>query len=321
MRSLRITVGLRTVRAARPRRRPSRRGAAGAAVLALSAALAAPASAAAQPTGPYAGMGTCPLAGSALQSPSNGSVGCVVATVNGGSFEVGGVTVALPAGSPLTVKFGVYWPAGGPTETFPDGNEVDVFSTVAPTDGQELTGDPIDVPIPGLSNYFPGVTSAITQVQLAGPITGFAPLSTGENSPLFDLPIKLHLLNAFLGLSCYVGGTTDPILLKPTAGTTSPPRPNTPITGNSGTVSLAGDPNGFGDAIVGFSGASLVDNAFSVPAASGCGLGGSLDWLVDLLFGLSSPAGHNTLTFGDVTTTFAVDTSVSDLTSAIKASE
>lgn len=320
MRSLRI-LGRWTVRASSPRRKALRRGVVGAAAMALLAGVAAPASAASAPGGYYTGMGSCPLASAQLQSSSNGAVGCVVATVSGGSFNVGSIAVPLPTTSPMTVKFGVYWPNNGPTASFPDGNEVNIFSTVAPTDGQELVGNPIDVPIPGISNYFPGVTSAITQVQLAGSITNFAPLSTGENYPLFRLPIKLHLLNAFLGLSCYVGSNSSPIVLNPTAGTTSPPSPNKPITGDSGTISINGDPNGFGAAIVGFSGASLVDNSFSVPSASGCGIDGSLDWLVNLLFGLSSSAGHNTLTFASVNTTLAFDPSISDLTSAIKASE
>jgi hypothetical protein len=119
-----------------------------------------------------------------------------------------------------------------------------------------------------------------------------------------------------------VGSNSAPILLEPTAGTTAPPAPNTPITGDSGTISLNSDPNGYGDLLVGFSGATLVDNSFSVPGASGCGIiPGTANWLVNLLFGLGSAAGHNSATLSNVSTTLAADSSISDLTSAIKASE
>lgn len=291
----------------------------GAVALLLAVGVTGPASAASAPTGLYAGMGTCPLASTQLQNPNDGEVGCVVATIGGGSITIGGISVPLTG--TMTAEFGFYWPDNGPVASFPDGNTADVFSTVAPTDGDELSGPVLDVPIPGLSNFAPGFTSAFVQVQLAGPITGFAPLSTGENYPLFQLPLKFHLWNAFLGLNCYVGSNSAPILLQPTAGTTAPPAPNSPVTGNSGTVTLNSDPNNYSDLIVGFSGATLVDNSFSVPGVSGCGIGGSADWLVDLLFGLGSAAGHNSATLTNVSTTLAADSSVSDLSNAIKASE
>jgi hypothetical protein len=301
----------------------SRAAAAGAGALLLAAVVAGPASASAAsssaPTGLYSGMGTCPLASTQLQDPDNGEVGCVVADIAGGSMTIGSVTVPLT--SAMTAEFGIYWPDNGSTVTFPDGNTASIFDTVAPTGGAELATGPLDVPIPGLANFFPGVTSAIVQVQLAGPVTAFTPLADGENYPLFQLPLQFHLLNLFLGADCYVGTAADPILLQPTAGTTAPPAPNTPITGNPGTVSLNTDPNGYSDFIVGFSGATLVDNSFSVPGATGCGIGGSLDWLVDLLFGLGSAGGHNSATLTGVDTSLAVDSSISDLTAAIKASE
>lgn len=309
------------MRALRYIARPGARLAVPAAALLLAAAAAAPAGAASAPTGIYSGMGSCPLAAAAMQNPDNGAVGCVVAVVNGGSFTIGGTVVTLPASSPITAKFGAYWPNNGPTVTFPDGSSAEIFSTVAPTDGKELTAAPIDVPIPGLANFWPGVTSAITQVELAGPITAFAPLADGENFPLFELPVKLHLENVFLGPNCYVGSTSAPIVLEPTSGTTSPPAPNTPISGNPGAISIQGDPNGFSAAVVGFGGASLVDNALAVPGATGCGPFGAFDWIVDSLFKLPSAAGHNAVVFANVNTSLAVDTSISDLSGAISASE
>ena len=310
MRALPHPFSPRAVRAAVP-----------AAAALLAVAIAGPVSAATAPTGIYSGMGTCPLASAAMQNPDNGAVGCVVAVVNGGSFTIGATVVTIPSSSPITAKFGVYWPNNGPMATFPDGSASEIFSTVAPTDGQELTAAPIQVPIPGLANFWPGVTSAFAQVELAGPITAFAPLADGENYPLFKLPIKLHLQNALLGPNCFVGSNSAPIVLEPTSGTTAPPAPNTPITGDPGSIGIQGDPHGFGAAVVGFTGASLVDNSAAVPGANGCGPFGAFDWIVDSIFKLPSAAGHNAVVFSDVDTSLAVDTSISDLSSAISASQ
>jgi hypothetical protein len=310
------------LRAALRRRAPRTiLGLACAAALALGAAGPAGAAGVPQPSGPYTGMGTCPLASPQLQNANDGAVGCVVATVAGGSFTVGSTVVQLPASSPIVAKFGAYWPNNGPTVTFPDGTETDVMSTVAPTDGRELTSSPLNVPIPGLSSFWPGVTTAIVQIELAGPITNFAPLSAGENYPLFRLPVKLHLLNVFLGTGCYIGSSSSPVLLQPTAGTTSPPAPNQPIAGDTGSIGITGDPDGFAAVNVAFTGSRLVDNSFAVPSASGCGLLGSADWIVDSLFGLPSAAGHNTTVFATVNTALAFDGSISDLTSAVNATK
>ncbi|ACU74836.1 conserved hypothetical protein [Catenulispora acidiphila DSM 44928] len=288
-----------------------------AAAFALVAVAASPASAAAQPSGPYTGMGTCPTSSAQMRDPNQAVVGCTVATIAGGGFTVGSTQVNFT--SPMTVSFGVTWAKGGPTVTFPDESTAELFSTVSPTDGKELKSSPLDVPIPGLSNFWPGVTSAIVLIEPAGPITNFAPLSAGEDYPLFRLPIKMHLLNAFLGLNCYVGSDSAPIVLSPTAGTTNPPAPNQPVKGSTGTISIARDPNGFNPTIVGFGGATLNDNALPVPGAHGCGLFDSADWIVNLLFGLPSAAGHNAITLSGVTTALAVDPSDSDLINAINA--
>jgi len=86
----------------------------------LVAFSAAPAGAAtAKPTGIYAGMGDCPLSSPVLADPGNQQVGCVVSVTRGGSVTIGSTTVALT--QPITLQFGVYWPASAPTVEFPDG--------------------------------------------------------------------------------------------------------------------------------------------------------------------------------------------------------
>ncbi|MER7004897.1 hypothetical protein ABT297_17890 [Dactylosporangium sp. NPDC000555] len=283
------------------------------------AAFGSPAgAAAAKPTGIYAGMGDCPLSSPVLADPGNQQVGCVISVTRGGSVTIGSTTIALT--EPITLQFGVYWPAGSPTVEFPDGTVANVFSTVPPANGRTLTSSPLQVPIPGLANFLPGVTSVFAQVELAGPVTEFVPLATGEPYAVFRLPIKLHLFNALFGLHCYIGSNSRPIVLAPTTGTTSPPPPNGPITGDPGVIDLASDPNGFGAFVVSFTGATLVDNSVSVPVADGCGIAGSLDWVINTVFGLPAAAGHNTVVFSRTNTSLAVDSSLADLKQAIAAS-
>lgn len=108
------------------------------------------------------------------------------------------------------------------------------------------------------------------------------------------LPIKVHLEtpSGVLGKTCYIGSVTSPIVLKNTTGTTSPPPPNEPISGKEGEFKEEGE-------IVYFTNGVYVDNAFSVPGASGCTLTLfgfipiSLNSFVNSQSGLPSAAGHN----------------------------
>jgi hypothetical protein len=106
------------------------------------------------------------------------------------------------------------------------------------------------------------------------------------------LPIKVHLINPVLGNNCYVGSTSSPITLNLTTGTTEPPAPNEPITGEEGAFSEENE-------IAYFKNGVYVDNSFSVPAASGCTLTllgfipVSLDSVVNSVSGLPAAAGTN----------------------------
>jgi len=138
---------------------------------------------------------------------------------------------------------------------------------------------------------------------------------------VFVLPVRLRLINALLGVTCLLGSSSTPLVLRPTTGTTSPPPPNTPITGDPGVIDFVPDPNGFQAAVLSFTGARLVDNSFGVPGATGCGLLGSLNGLVNKAFGLSQAGpGHNTAILANVSTSLAIDSSISDLAAALAAS-
>jgi hypothetical protein len=107
-----------------------------------------------------------------------------------------------------------------------------------------------------------------------------------------QLPVKIKLGNALLGSSCEIGSASNPVVLKLTTGTTTPPSPNKPITGSRGTLTLG--------SVEIFTGTSLVDNSFAAPAAHGCG--GLLELLVNPLvntiIGLPAASGHNTAILG-----------------------
>ncbi|MDH6116221.1 hypothetical protein ABH930_007168 [Kitasatospora sp. GAS204A] len=294
-------------------------------MLALAAAatlLAAGTPAQAAPTttpgGPYTGMGDCPVSAPAMTDPGDLQVGCVVSVTNAGSFTIGSTTVPLT--SPIKLQFGVYWDKSAPVVTFPDGSTANQYATVAPSGGQLLTAQPAQIAIPGIINFLPGLTSIFAQVELAGPVTEFTPLAAGESYPVFKLPVKLHLSNTFFGDDCYIGSDSSPIMLQPTTGTTNPPAPAQPMTGNPGTIAVNNDPNGHNALIAAFTGATLVDNTFSVPGASGCGLGGILDPIIDWTMGIPSGAGKGSVSFQQTDTSLALDSSLSDLTASLGAS-
>ena len=109
------------------------------------------------------------------------------------------------------------------------------------------------------------------------------------NFPNMTIGLKIRLSGAGLGDSCLIGSDEDPIPLSMTTGTTSPPPPNTPITGVPfTTVGKVGSANVLS--------ATHVDNAFPAPAARGCEQAGvNVDALVNSATGLPSPAGTNTV--------------------------
>ncbi len=290
---------------------------AAAAAMLLAAAAPAGATGTGSPTGPYTGMGNCPLSSAAMQNSLNPQVGCVVSVTHTGSFTIG--TTTVPLNSAITLQFGVYWDKSQPVVNFPDGSSANQYATVAPTNAPLLSAKPAQITIPGIANFLPGITSVFAQVELAGPITDFTPLAAGESYPVFKLPVKLHLYNAFFGGNCYIGSDSSPIVLSPNTGTTAPPPPAPPMTGDPGTISVASDPNGHDTVIASFTGAKLVDNTFNVPGASGCGLWGSLDPIINLVMGIPSAAGKGSVSFLQTDTSLALDSSVADLTTAINA--
>jgi hypothetical protein len=254
-----------------------------------SLALAASASAG-PPTGDYAQFDHCPLANATVTS-------CLYSEVTSGSFKLG--TATVPINKKIVLQGGI----GSDPVTFNT-----FFVNAVGADSLSKTG--LDVP-GGLLGIMQGsgFTGALlaafeaaihsangvtATAELVGPVQiSLLSFVAGFGTAL-TLPVRIHLENPFLGSGCYIGSSSTPVSLALTTGTTAPPAPNTPITGNPGTVSFSPD-----GGITNVTGFKLVGNSFSVPAASGCGYWPFVSLItaaVNLKEGLPAAAGNNSAT-------------------------
>jgi hypothetical protein len=200
---------------------------------------------------------------------------------------------------------------GGYTE-IEEGPEAGYSNFFAATNGQTLTKAPQPVPggLAGLVNckeisnfllriscevtFENGLTGVNSTLELARPASEIrineSHLAEGQGVAL-KLPVMVHLENPFLGESCYIGSSGSPIRWELRTDTTSPPPPNTPITGNPGEIEFLEAAR-----ILKIKGAELVDNAWSAPGAQGCG--GLFSFIIDPIInssvGVPAAAGTNT---------------------------
>jgi hypothetical protein len=208
----------------------------------------------------------------------NPNVSLCLTAASTGTFEINSTT--LTESSPIVINLGLI--------QNPDGT----MTVVLPDDGTPaMSAPPISVPggllgIPGAS----GPLAVTATPQLVGlPTFSLFNLETTDG-PAISLPTDVLLTNPLLGTDCTVSSPSDPTTLNLTDGTTNPPGPNTPISGSIGKVRA----NKYGG--VSTKGTVLVDNSFAVPGASGCGLLGVLDPIINEQKGLPSPAGTNSVT-------------------------
>jgi len=231
---------------------------------------------------------------------------CQFAETTGGEFSIG--TTKVPINKTITLQ-------GGGIEI--GANE---YALIPAADGNSLSKTELNVPggLTGLVNceeikgsgffeiierasckaIFENKTTGVTATtELAANATNPAILNLAsilfEKGTGITLPVKVHLKNPLLGESCYIGSEAHPVQLHLTTGTTSPPLPNKPISGKAGTVVIEEEFGGEVDAI---KENSLVDNAYSAPAAEGCGgfFSFLINPIVDSKIGLPSAAGKNT---------------------------
>ena len=198
---------------------------------------------------------------------------CLVATTTSGEFQLAKKTV--PITKTIVLQGGII-----------EGSHL----LVPAADGNTLSRTPLTVPggLTGIEGLpLGGEVTAATE--LAGPVEVFEQNLADGRGPAVKLPVKVKLENPLLGEECYVGSDAEPIVLQLTTGTTKPPSGIEPITGNPGTASLNPPLT-----IITIGGASLVDNTFTAPGASGCGgglLSPLLDTALDLQVGLPAAAG------------------------------
>jgi hypothetical protein len=243
-----------------------------------------------EPTGEYAVFKQCPLAAPGVTS-------CVYSVTTSGKVQIGSTNT--PITNPIIFQGGTIRDPATETETW-----------VEAANGETLSHSPQPVPGGLLGIIAPeslplglgqtinklvseGLAGVNATTELVGkPQYNFDHLANGIGVGLV-LPVRIHLENpSLLGPACFIGSSGSPVTLKLTTGTTSPPPPNTPITGNPGTVEIKNE----GKLVVS-NNDSAVDNAFSVPEAHGCGgllLSLVIDPAIDLKLGLPSAAGKNT---------------------------
>ncbi len=262
-------------------------------------------------TGEFARFQHCPYKNAEVER-------CVHATTSGGEFVLGNKKVAINKEVILQ---------GGYSEAPEEGPEAGFSPLFAATNGVTLSKASLAVPggllgivppesspplVKLLSKFFfenslTGVNSTMELAKTASDVKlSELNLALGEGVTL-KMPVKIRLENPFLGKNCYVGSSGSPISLQLRTDTTSPPAPNKPITGNPGEVTFLE-----GGRVLRLEKVVIVDNAWSAPAASGCG--GILSFLVNPIInsqvGLPAAAGKNTAILNNTihtTTTFALN--------------
>jgi len=247
--------------------------------------------------GEFAKFNYCPSSNSKVEK-------CLYSVTTGGKVVLGKKTV--PIVNPVTLQGGISAPEEEPNEQY-------VSRFFGATNGETLSKTPQPVPggLSGLVNckeislgwlrascealFENGLTGVDATLELARPASE---IRVSELNILFAegvalrLPVRVHLENPLLGSSCYVGSSSSPLIWDLTAGTTSPPSPNTPISGRTGEI----EPRE-GGLIAHLKNNELVENAWSAPGATGCGgflVEYILNPIINASVGLPSAAGKNT---------------------------
>ena len=272
------------------------------AVAGATAALAAlvPAGSASATTlsGSWAPFTRCPVDAPAMLAADGADTTstCLTTRSSSGSITLGNTTTATGA---TDLQLGVV--------------SGTALSVVQPAGGG-LVADPVKLPGGLLGLMCPSSVPVITQicgqltdntlnnviatVRPAGDPSDFSLLNgLGTDGPIITLPVRIQLRNPFLASTCTIGSDSHPILLKP-RNLSVPATDFTRFAGN-------GTPDPSGDLLrIDLSGASLSDDSFAVPGATGCGGLGLLDAAVNLKTGLPAAAGRNRLVLNGASTYF-----------------
>jgi len=275
----------------------------------------------AEPHGKFKIFSNCPLKTFKELGVSSKEAICNYNETTGGEVAIGSTKVPIDSGvnaGKTVVLEGGGVPTGNPANKYE-------YYLLPGANGQSISKTELDVPggltdlvnceeIKGeklLEKLERGTCKAIFENKTTGVTVTTEPVATAtnpailnekalaleENTTAVTLPVRIHLKNPLLGSGCYIGSEASPIELHLTTGTTAPKPPNKPIKGKTGTEesveeTVAGKELEF----LRISNDSLVDNAFSVPKAEGCGelFSFIIDPIVDSKLKLPSEDGSNT---------------------------
>jgi hypothetical protein len=225
---------------------------------------------------------------------------CVFAQTTSGEFKIGSTSVPLT--KTTTLQGGLEVIEEGSKEVFinaADGNTLSKTPQTVPGGLLKIVAPSFfGEPLSKIFNEFinKGITGVTATTELVGQVKLDVNSIIGKTGTGLTLPVRVHLENSFLGSKCFIGSSAHPVTVDFTTGTTSPPPPNTPITGATGEFGSKGE-----GTIITLTNNSLVNNSFAAPVAEGCGsqilfglFTGIIDSAVDAQLGLPSAAGHNT---------------------------
>lgn len=238
------------------------------------------------PTGEFKNFGECPLNRGSIQF-------CAYSVSSSGYFQIGAKTVPLV--NPVTLQGGYE----GPSEAlqFYGAENGDTLSKSAQPVPGGLLGITAPKWWPGfIQSWFnnlinEGFTGVTATVELLGPSKGLTKVNLNTTNLLFEegtalgLPVRIHLSNAILGSSCYLGSESDPVQLNFTTGKSGS------LTGSAGELT----PNETFTKLT-FSGGRFVDGTYSAGHTYGCGgiFSFLVNPLVESILGVPSASGKNT---------------------------
>jgi hypothetical protein len=244
------------------------------------------------PTGDYAQFNHCPLSNPATEY-------CILGQTEKGKIIVGKETV--PIANTITIQGGLHKNKVTETLEFIGAENAETVSKTP----QKIPGGLLDlVKCDEISNIFErvaceavfenGVIGVDATTELAEPASsiGISTQNLVEAKGIaLSLPVKVHLENPLLGPDCYAGSNAHPVVIELTTGTTTPPPPNTPITGLPGHAEFEDEYS-----LIILKEDKLVNNSFAAPGVAGCGglFSPLFDPIINRKLGLPAAAGHNT---------------------------
>lgn len=244
------------------------------------------------PTGEFEQFGECPLSRETIKT-------CVYSVSSSGGFTIGKKTVPLV--NPVTLQGG-YEGKSTALEFYGAENGETLSKTPQPVPGG-LLGITAPEWWPGfIQNWFnnlinEGFTGVQATVELTGPSTGLTNVKLNTNNLLAEsgtalgLPVRIHLSNAILGSSCYLGSESEPVQLNFTTGESGA------LTGRAGELTAN---EAF--SLLTFTGGKFVDGTYTAPGVNGCGgiFSFLVDPLVESILGVPSGSGENSATLEGV---------------------